>query len=140
MAEAPSLTIHLYSFGFKYSGPPVDESGNGGGFVFDCRSLPNPYWDEALRAHSGLEAPIVKFMESHREVATFAESAAGMALDAARIYAEREYTSLMVAFGCTGGRHRSVYQAERLRARLEAEGFTVKTKHLDINRRPASNS
>jgi UPF0042 nucleotide-binding protein len=73
-------------------------------------------------------------------VAAFAKSAAGMLLDAARVYGEREYTSLMVAFGCTGGRHRSVYQAEHLRARLEAEGFRVKTKHLDIDRRPGSNS
>ena len=136
MAEAPSLTIHLFSFGFKYSGPPEDQSGNGGGFVFDCRSLPNPYWDEALRPHSGLEAPIREFMEGHPEVSVFAEGAAGMVLNAVRVYKEREYTSMIVAFGCTGGRHRSVYQAERLRTTLEAAGYRVKTNHLDVDRRP----
>ena len=134
MAAAPSLTIHLFSFGFKYSGPPED--GNGGGFVFDCRCLPNPYWDQTLRPHTGLESPVVKFMERHPEVAEFAQGAAGMVLQAARAYAERDYSNLMVAFGCTGGRHRSVYQAERLRSTLEQAGFRVKTRHVDIESSP----
>ena len=132
MAEAATLTIHLFSFGYKYSGPPQDSAGNGGGFVFDCRCLPNPYWDEALRPHSGLEAPVVDFMENRPEVGEFAQSAAQMVLQAAGEYTQRDYSSLMVAFGCTGGRHRSVYQAERLRASLEQAGFRVETRHLDI--------
>lgn len=138
MAEAPAtaLTIHLFSFGYKYSGPPEDASGNGGGFIFDCRSLPNPYWDKQLRPHTGLDAPIAAFMESHPEVGRFAESAAALVLHAARVYTEREYGSLWVAFGCTGGRHRSVYQAELLRAALEQAGFRVETRHVDIESRP----
>lgn len=137
MAQAPSLTIHLYSFGYKVSGPPADESGHGGGFVFDCRALPNPYWDEVLRPHTGLEPPIAAFMESHSEVEDYAERAAGLVLLAARVYRERGYGRLMVAFGCTGGRHRSVYQAELLRRTLEREGFRVEVRHADIHAKPA---
>ena len=140
MAEAATpdtaLTIHLFSFGFKYSGLPEDSTGNGGGFVFDCRALPNPYWDETLRPHTGLDAPIATFMEGHPEVARFAGSAADLVLQSARVYTEREYASLMVAFGCTGGRHRSVYLAELLRTALEAQGYRVRTRHVELGRRP----
>jgi UPF0042 nucleotide-binding protein len=76
-------------------------------------------------------------MESHPEVADYAERAAGLVLHAARAYVERGYGRLMVAFGCTGGRHRSVYQAEVLRRTLEREGFRVEVRHTDIHSKPA---
>ncbi len=137
MASRSSLTVFLFSFGYHHSGPPADDSVHGGGFVFDCRALPNPYWDEVLRPHTGLEPPIAAFMESHPEVAVYAERAAGLVLQSARAYAERGYERLMVAFGCTGGRHRSVYQAEVLRRTLERDGFRVEVRHTDIHANPA---
>ena len=129
-------TIHLYSFGYKYSGPPPDDSGHGGGFVFDCRSLPNPFWDEALRPHKGNEAPIIAFMEASPAAEEFHGHAAALVLSAARAFAADGRERLMASFGCTGGRHRSVYQAERLAAVLKEAGFAVELRHLDIGRTP----
>jgi RNase adaptor protein for sRNA GlmZ degradation len=130
----PRPTIHLFSFGYKFSGPPRDESGHGGGFVFDCRALPNPYWDEALRPHTGQAAPIAAYFEARPEVAEFARHAAELVLYTAHSYERLERERLMVAFGCTGGRHRSVYLAERLKAALEREGFPVALTHRDLDR------
>lgn len=136
MGEAPALRIHVFSFSYRNSGPPVDDSGHGGGFVFDCRALPNPYWEESLRPHTGREPVIAEFMERHPEVAEFAERATGLVLYAARTYRERGYERLMAAFGCTGGRHRSVYLAELLGRRLEQEGYSVVLEHRDIGLEP----
>jgi UPF0042 nucleotide-binding protein len=138
-SEAPS--IHLYSFGFKHSGVPAALSGrhvngDGGGFVFDCRALPNPFWDEKLRPFKGTEAPILEFMAACPEAHDFARAAALMVLSAARTYREQGKPFLHVGFGCTGGRHRSVWQAERLREILDREGFAVTLEHLDIGRAP----
>ncbi|MBI4082555.1 MAG: ATP-binding protein [Candidatus Lambdaproteobacteria bacterium] len=132
--ESSPLTIHLHSFGYKYGGPPADEGGNGGGFVFDCRALPNPFWEESLRHLAGTEPPIVAFMERAPDVQAFAEHAGWLVLNAGRAYAARGYTRLMASFGCTGGRHRSVYLAERVRALLEREGFRVVVSHRDAHR------
>jgi RNase adaptor protein for sRNA GlmZ degradation len=127
----PPLTVYLFSFGYHRSGIPADEGGHGGGFVLDCRALPNPHRDEALRPYRGDEAPVVAFMEAHPQVAEFADHAAALVLAAARSYAGQGRERLMVSFGCTGGRHRSVYQAERLAAALRAEGIRVALRHLD---------
>lgn len=132
--QSTPLTIHLYSFGFKFGGAPADESGHGGGFVFDCRALPNPFWDEALRPHAGNDAPIVEFMENEPEAQEFADHAWWLVRHAATTYARLGRERLMVSFGCTGGRHRSVYQAERLHGRLVADGFRVVLTHRDMQR------
>ena len=71
MDDPAALTIYLYSFSYRNSGAPEDEGGHGGGFVFDCRALPNPYWDEQLRPFSGRDDPIAEFMQRHPEVAEF---------------------------------------------------------------------
>jgi len=135
MSQQPnSLTIHLFSFGFKFGGAPADESGHGGGFVFDCRALPNPFWDEALRPHSGRDAPVVAFMESHPEIQEFAGHALWLVRHASQAYRSMGRERLMVSFGCTGGRHRSVYQAERLYAGLCADGFRAVLAHRDLER------
>ena len=133
------LTIHLYSFGYKHSGVPAPFVGShldgaGGGFVFDCRALPNPFWDETLRPFNGLDAPILDYMAGEPEVRAFARNVAELVLAAARSYREQEKPTLRVAFGCTGGRHRSVWQVERLREALEGEGFAVTVEHVDIGR------
>ena len=135
-ASQSALTVHVFSFGYRFSGIPADEAGHGGGFVFDCRALPNPHWDEALRPYLGNQAPVIAFMEGHPEVARFAGHAAALVLASARNYQEMGRTRLMVSFGCTGGRHRSVYQAEQLAAALRDEGFQVALTHLDAGRQP----
>ena len=128
------LTVHVFSFGFKFSGPPPDESGHGGGFVFDCRALPNPFWEEALRPHSGREAQVVSFMERQTDVAAFAEHAWSLVRYTAAVYRKLGRERLMVAFGCTGGRHRSVYMAELMAGRLRDEGIDVALVHRDMER------
>ena len=127
--DHPPLTVWVYSFSYKYLGSPEDESGHGGGFMFDCRGLPNPHWDRELRPHHGWELPIIEFMERHPEVEEFHNHCAELVVATARIYAARGYERLMVSFGCTGGKHRSVYQAERMRQRLESEGIKVVLTH-----------
>ena len=134
MASRSSLTVFLFSFGYHHSGPRADDSGHGAGCVFDCRGVPNPFWDEALRSYSGGDAPVREFMAAQPEVRRFADHAAELVSFTARAYAERGHERLMVSFGCTGGRHRSVYLAERLRERLEGEGFRVTLTHLDVAR------
>ncbi|MDH4248830.1 MAG: hypothetical protein OEW39_13555 [Deltaproteobacteria bacterium] len=128
------LTIHLYSFGFKHGGAPGDPSGHGGGFVFDCRALPNPFWDETLRPYSGRDAPVVAFFETQEEIAAFAEHAGTLVRYTATVYQTLGRERLMVSFGCTGGRHRSVYQAERLARSLREAGFAVLLTHLHIDK------
>ena len=85
---AAPLTVHVFSFGFKFSGPPKDESAHGGGFVFDCRALPNPFWDTAVRAYSGIEPPVVAWLDKEPEVREFAELTARLVLYTARTYAK----------------------------------------------------
>jgi RNase adaptor protein for sRNA GlmZ degradation len=130
----PGPTLHLFSFGYKFDGPPRDESGHGGGFVFDCRALPNPFWDLALRPFGGTDPAVVRFFESQPEVAEFLAHARQLVLYTARTYARLERHRLMVAFGCTGGRHRSVYLADRLTGDLMREGFPVVLIHRDVER------
>jgi RNase adaptor protein for sRNA GlmZ degradation len=134
MDSAPKLlTVHVYSFGFKFSGPPPDGAGHGGGFVFDCRALPNPFWDPAVRAYAGTEPAVAAWLEREPDVRDFAAHAAALVLQSARIYRSLGRERLQVAFGCTGGRHRSPYLAERLRRDLEAAGFRAELTHLDLD-------
>jgi RNase adaptor protein for sRNA GlmZ degradation len=129
---ANGLTLHVFSFGYRAGGIPADESGHGGGFVFDCRALPNPFRDERLRPHTGREPAVIAFLEAQPQVGDFEAHAAWLVLHAARTYAALGRERLMVSFGCTGGRHRSVYLAERLARRLEGEGFRVALRHLAL--------
>jgi UPF0042 nucleotide-binding protein len=134
MSQGGPLTVHLFSFGYRYSGIPADEGGHGGGFVFDCRCLPNPYWDETLRPHGGDEPPIAAFLEGQPAASEYARHAEALVLQAARKYAADGRTRLMVSCGCTGGRHRSVWLAERLAQTLRDAGFAVQMQHMDLRR------
>lgn len=140
--DMPELTIHIYSFGYQYSGVPAElsgagaEDGGGGGFVFDCRALPNPFWEEALRPFRGTDPAVVDWFAGRPEVDAFAGHAAALVRMAAAGCTERGRRALHVGFGCTGGRHRSVYLAERLRQGLEGEGHAVAVHHLDVHRPP----
>jgi RNase adaptor protein for sRNA GlmZ degradation len=135
-AAPDALTVRVVSFSYRAGGLPADDAGHGGGFVFDCRSLPNPHWEEALRPLHGDEPPVMAFLAAQPAVAAFVAHAAALVLQAARTYRADGRTRLMVACGCTGGRHRSVYVAARLAEALRAVGIAVRLEHRDRDRPP----
>ncbi|MBR5591116.1 MAG: hypothetical protein IKW38_01110 [Kiritimatiellae bacterium] len=107
------MKISLYSFSYR-RGLPNDPNGNGGGFVFDCRALPNPYWQEDIRKYNGQEAPVIDFFNQHKSaVDALLNPALALIKQAIHAYQADGRTSLYVAFGCTRGFHRSVYCAEQ---------------------------
>lgn len=121
------LEVHIYSFAYK-KGIPADNTGNGGGYVFDCRSINNPGKYEHYRQFTGNDPEVIKFLEDDGEVTTFLDSVYKLVDAHVQRFLERKFTHLQVCFGCTGGQHRSVYAAEHLAAHLK-EHFPVKV-HL----------
>lgn len=111
------LVVRVTSFSFK-KGIPEDYSGNGGGFVFDCRAPHNPGRYPEYKKITGLEKPVIDFLESNEEMPRFMQHVYGLVDPAVETYLRREFTSLMVNFGCTGGQHRSVYAAQHLAVHL----------------------
>ena len=112
------MKVAVVSFSYK-RGLPEDTTGNGGGFVFDCRAMPNPFWDESLRGYTGRDKPIVDFFAGYNaEVDEFLDAAESLVWQSIRAYLKDGRENLQVAFGCTGGQHRSVYFAERMADRL----------------------
>jgi len=132
-----TLTVHIHSFGFRVSGIPADPSGHGGGVVFDCRGLPNPGRDERDHSLTGLDAAVQEYFHQFSEVQKFADTALVLVNQTIQSYQKQNFTHLMVSFGCTGGQHRSVYQAEWLRQHLlPLDGVLVKLTHLEQPRWP----
>lgn len=122
IAQVPlTLTVGITSFSYK-NGYPHDDSGHGGGFVFDCRSLPNPGRDPRFAPLTGLDAPVADFLRGHDEVGRFVTQIVLLLEPVLAAYQKRNFTRLSVAFGCTGGRHRSVYCAEELARQLRTRG------------------
>ena len=111
------LKVTIYSFSFK-RGVPADPSGNGGGYVFDCRSIHNPGRYEPYKKLTGRDEPVIKFLEEDGEVFGFLDHVYGTVDPHVETYLGRGFKNLMVSFGCTGGQHRSVYCAEHLAAHL----------------------
>ena len=114
------LTVNVCSFSF-HKGLPVDLSGNGGGYVFDCRSIHNPGRYEPYKKLTGRDEPVIRFLEEDGEVFQFLEHVYGVVDPHVETYSRRGFTSLMVSFGCTGGQHRSVYCAESLARHLRSK-------------------
>ena len=112
------LHVRVFSFSYKKSGIPEDTSGNGGGYVFDCRSTHNPGKYEPYKKLTGLDAPVIQFLEEDGEILQFLESVYKLADFHVERYMERGFTDLMFSFGCTGGQHRSVYSAQHLAEHL----------------------
>jgi aminoglycoside/choline kinase family phosphotransferase len=133
-SEAQNLTVNIYSFSFHHE-MPKDESGNGGGFVFDGRSLPNPGREERFRSLTGRDAPVIEYLNQHESVHQFLASVLSLVDASAENYRERGFKNLMVSFGCTGGQHRSVYLAEQLAKRLRGRsGVEVAVRHLELEK------
>ncbi|MBO5471681.1 MAG: phosphotransferase [Bacteroidales bacterium] len=119
--RAGGLEVKVYSFSFK-KGIPEDPSGNGGGYVFDCRSIHNPGRYEPYKKLTGRDEAVIRFLEDDGEILTFLDHVYGVVDPHVETFAGRGFTDLMVSFGCTGGQHRSVYCAEHL-ARHIAEKY-----------------
>ena len=116
---ADKLTVRVMSFSYRKGGIPEDPSGNGGGFVFDCRAMHNPGKYEQYKKITGADAPVIEFLESQGEVQKYLDHVYGLVDPAVGRYLERGFSNLMVAFGCTGGQHRSLYCANHLAAHLK---------------------
>ena len=120
--SAPSdgkLTVRVMSFSYRKGGIPEDNSGNGGGFVFDCRAMHNPGKYDQYKKITGADAPVIEFLESQGEVQRYLDNVYGLVDPAVDKYIERKFLNLMVAFGCTGGQHRSLYCANHLADHLK---------------------
>jgi aminoglycoside/choline kinase family phosphotransferase len=131
-AEADHLTVRITSFSF-HRGWPKDESGHGGGFVFDGRSLPNPGREERFKTLTGKDAPVIDYLNQQESVHQFLASVMSLVDASVANYRQRGFKSLMVSFGCTGGQHRSVYLAEQLAKRLRGRnGVEVVVRHREL--------
>lgn len=141
MHSAPSLTgrvgggspllVRIFSFSYK-RGIPEDTSGNGGGYVFDCRSTHNPGRYEPYKQLTGLDEPVIRFLEEDGEILTFLDSVYRLADAHVERYLQRGFTDLMFSFGCTGGQHRSVYSAQHLAEHLHDKyGIVVDLTHRE---------
>ena len=125
------LVVRVFSFSHR-KGIPEDESGNGGGYVFDCRATHNPGRYEQYKTLTGLDEPVIRFLEEDGEILRFLESVYHLADTHVERYMERGFTDLMFAFGCTGGQHRSVYSAQHLALHLhEKYGIEVRLEHRE---------
>lgn len=127
------LVVKVTSFAYK-KGIPDDPSGNGGGFVFDCRAVNNPGKYERYKPFTGLDEPVIRFLEDDGEITTFLEHVYALVDASVKRYMERGFTNLSICFGCTGGQHRSVYCAQHLAEHLNKKfGVQVNLVHREQN-------
>ena len=128
------LTVRIFSFSFHRE-MPKDESENGGGFVFDARSLPNPGREERFRQLTGKDAPVSEYLDRQPSVHEYLSHVTPLVDSSVATYRQRGFKNLMVSFGCTGGQHRSVYLAEQLAAHLRSERrVDVVIRHVELEK------
>ena len=123
-----TMQTSVVSFGFKH-GVPLDVD-----LMFDCRFLPNPYWDESLRSHSGLEPEVRAYVLDRPETVAFLDKVDDLLTMLIPAYKKEGKSYLTVAMGCTGGRHRSVVLAEEISRRLDDHGLPTTVFHRDVDR------
>jgi aminoglycoside/choline kinase family phosphotransferase len=129
-----ALTVTITSFSYK-NGIPQDYTSNGGGFVFDCRALPNPGRLPEYRNATGKEESVIEYLEQFEEIEVFKDLTTKLISQSVDNYLERNFSHLMVNFGCTGGQHRSVYFAEKMTEFLKKRysNLNVILKHREFN-------
>ena len=133
-SSAGNLKVRVFSFSFHHQ-MPADETGNGGGFVFDARSLPNPGREEQFRRLTGKDEPVIDYLQREQSVRQFFSDVQSLVDAAVSGYQRRGFKNLMVSFGCTGGQHRSVYLAEQLARHLRAtSGVEVAVRHIELEK------
>jgi len=138
--DADNLVVRILSFSF-HRGLPTDESGNGGGFIFDGRALPNPGREERFKVLTGRDAPVVEYLNQQESVHQFLAGVMSLIDASVSNYQQRSFKHLMVSFGCTGGQHRSVYLAEQLARHLRGRsGVEVAVTHRELERMKAESS
>ncbi len=126
--------VRIFSFSFHHD-LPKDESGNGGGFIFDARGLTNPGREERYRQLTGKDAPVIDYLNQQEGVHQYLANAVALVEASIASYQQRGFKNLMVSFGCTGGQHRSVFLAEHLAKRMRGQsGVEVVLKHLELEK------
>jgi len=135
-APAQTLTVQIQSFSF-HRGLPIDQSGNGGGFIFDARSIPNPGREERFKSLTGKDETVIQYLQQQESVHQFLGNVKSLVDLSVDNYLKRGFQHLMVSFGCTGGQHRSVYMAEQLAKYLSRRpGVEVLLEHREQSRWP----
>jgi aminoglycoside/choline kinase family phosphotransferase len=129
------LKVTINSFSYK-TGIPADTSGNGGGFVFDCRAIHNPGRYEQFKSVTGMDKEVVDFFKNESDIDHFLDYVYNLVDQSVDKYLQRNFNNLMVNFGCTGGQHRSVYCAEKLAERLkEKYDIEIEVYHTELTKK-----
>jgi RNase adaptor protein for sRNA GlmZ degradation len=133
-AQTQNLVVRIFSFSFHHE-MPKDDTGNGGGFIFDGRSLPNPGREERFKQLTGKDAPVIDYLNLQEGVHQYLANVVSLVEGSVASYQQRGFKNLMVSFGCTGGQHRSVFLAEHLAKRLRGQsGVEVVVRHLELEK------
>ncbi len=133
-SEEQKLTLRVFSFSF-HRGMPEDDSGNGGGFVFDGRCLPNPGREDRFKPLTGKDAPVIEYLNQEESVHQFLALVFSLVDASVSNYQQRGFKNLMISFGCTGGQHRSVFLAQQLAKRMrQRAGLDVIVRHLELEK------
>jgi RNase adaptor protein for sRNA GlmZ degradation len=127
------LKVRIFSFSYIYNSLPEDTTGNGGGFIFDCRYIYNPGRRREFVNLTGQDEPVKKFLDGQKEMQDFLGNIYDIIDPAVENYISRNFTDIMVSFGCTGGQHRSVYSAEKLTEHINQKFPDIKTELTHIN-------
>lgn len=133
ISNSDNLTLDICSFSYK-KGIPEDYSGNGGGFVFDCRALPNPGREKEYQTFTGLDACVKEYLRKYDEVQNFEKHIFAIVDMSIDNYLERKFTHLSINFGCTGGQHRSVFLAESTATHIRKKypQVIINLKHTNL--------
>ena len=124
--DTAGLMLLFESFGFKH-GTPLDAD-----FVFDIRCLPNPYWESELRRFTGLDEPVIRFLEQHTQVQTMFEDICAFLEKWLPAFEREQRGYLTIAVGCTGGQHRSVYMVQRLADYFAGRKLNTQIRHREL--------